>query len=80
MIRLGAMLVGGIRREKSRFLVIFYFFLFTFSVLVPGSWSSSTAVGIDQLKTSHLLSDISYIAISGCTLSRKSPSQLDHRF
>ena len=36
MIRLGAMLVGGIRREKSRFLVIFYFFLFTFSVLVPG--------------------------------------------
>lgn len=69
------MLVGGIRREKSRFLVIFYFFLFYFWRFGPGFWEFwYTTVGVDQLKTSQLLSDISYVVISGCTPSRKSLS------
>jgi hypothetical protein len=38
LISLGkwTILVGGIRREKSRFLVIFYFFLFYFWRFGPG--------------------------------------------
>ena len=44
-----------------------------FGILVYHSWNRS-------IEDFSVISDISYVVISGCTLSRKSPSQLDHRF